>query len=477
MKNIVIRALGTKKNLFILCITALMAGVVNVKAEMAPIYYEGFSRCFDEEGENYGYTGGNDNQWGGDIAKAIVIYQDAPEWTFTYCNAGFQCLKVGTSTKQGAAQTPFIACEGEAVLSFRVAPWEGDSLFYVAIQGGQTDDSCAFELKQHQWRTVTIRIADITSGIQITFSSLYKHRFFLDDVCVRPADPTDGAIRTLEGSSVDFGYVGKNYQAMQRVLHVEGANLSGNISATLAEGEPDLFQLSTTSLPDTGGELTITCLPGASAGDMHGCYLYLRGKDNKTQQQVEKRITLLLEVGTLNLQGAGTKPDPYTCADVILLATNEGTVWTKTYYWVTGYVLGGVKRYQDTYDGISYTDTLSLVLAASPDETDDTKYVTVQISGNARAALNVLENPDLIGQQIKVQGLLLNDNANPYYLGKPGVRDVRTDAQYERPAKEPLAIDQITNEQSPITNKVIRDGRLLIIRGDKTYTITGQLVK
>lgn len=456
---------------------AVMAGVATVKAEMAPIYYEGFSRCFDEEDENYGYTGGNDNQWGGDIAKAVVIYQDAPEWTFTYCNAAFQCLKVGTSTKQGAATTPFIACEGEAVLSFRVAPWEGDSLFYVAIQGGLTTDSCVFELKQHRWRTVTIHISDITTGIRLTFSSTNKHRFFLDDVCVRPADPTVGAIRTLEGSSVDFGYVGKNYQAMQRVLHVEGANLTGTISATLAEGETDLFQLSTASLPAIGGELTITCLPGASAGDMHGCYLYLRGKDNKTQQQVEKRITLQLEVGTLHLQGAGTKPDPYTCADVILLAANEGTVWTGTYYWVTGYVLGGVKRYQDAYDGISYTDTLSLVLAATSDETNDAKYVTVQIRGNARAALNVLENPELIGQQIKVQGLLLNNNANPYYLGKPGVQDVRSDAQYERPAKELQDLEQITNEQSPITNKVIRDGRLLILRGNHTYTLTGQLVK
>lgn len=454
---------------------AAMAGMMAVKAEMAPIYYEGFSHCFDEEDENYGYTGGNDNLWGGDIAKAQVIYQDAPEWTFTYCNGAYQCLKVGTSTKQGAAQTPFIACEGEAVLSFRVAPWEGDSLFYVTIQGGQTNDSCAFELKQHRWRTVTIRISDITSGIRITFSSTNKHRFFLDDVCVRPADPTDGAIRTLEGSSIDFGFVGRNYTAMQRVLHVEGANLTGTISATLAEGEPDLFQLSTASLPAIGGELTITCLPGASAGNMHGCYLYLRGKDNKTQQQVEKRITLQLEVGTLNLQGAGTKPDPYTCADVILLAANVGTVWTETYYWVTGYVLGGVKRYQDTYDGISYTDTLSLVLAATPDETDDNKYVTVQISGNARAALNVKDNPELIGQQIKVQGLLLNNNANPYYLGKPGVQDVRSDAQYERPEKEPQAIE---NQKSEIINqKFLKDGQILILRGDKTYTLTGQRVE
>ena len=462
-----------KKLLVVLLV--VMTGVMTIKAEMAPIYYEGFSNCYDEEDENYGYTGGNDNQWGGDIAKAVVIYQDAPEWTFTYCNAGYQCLKVGTSTKQGLAKTPLIACEGEAVLTFRVAPWEGDSIFYVSIQGGLTTDSCMFNLKQHQWKTVTIHITDITSGIRLTFSSTNKHRFFLDDVCVRPADPTVGAIRTQEGSMVDFGLVGANYAAMQRTLHVEGANLTGNITASLAEGEPALFQLSTATLPATGGELTITCLPGAASGDMHGCYLYLRGRDSNTSQQVEKRVTIKVEVLSLNLQGAGTQPDPYTCQDVILLAANEGTVWTETYYWVTGYVIGGVKRYQDMYDGISMTDTLSLVLAANPGETDATKYVTVQISGNARAALNVKDNPELVGQQIKVQGLLLNNNANPLYLGKPGVRDVRTDAQYERPAKGTTAVPFImTNARS---RKILRDGQIFILRGDQIYTMTGQEVK
>ena len=445
-----------------------------MKAEMSPIYYEGFSRCYDEEDENYGYTGGNDNQWGGDIAKAVVIYQDAPEWTFTYCNAGYQCLKVGTSSKQGSAQTPLIPCEGEAVLTFRVAPWEGDSIFYVAIQGGLTTDSCMFELKQHQWKTVTIHITDITSGIRMTFSSTNKHRFFLDDVCVRPADPTVGAIRTQEGSTVDFGLVGSSYSAMQRVLHVEGANLTGNITATLAEGEPSLFQLSTATLPAMGGELTITCLPGATAGNAHGCFLYLRGTDANTQQQVEKRIALTVEVLSLSLQGAGTRPDPYTCQDVILLAATPETVWTKTYYWVTGYVIGGVKRYQDTYDGISMTDTLSLVLAATPNETDDSKYVLVQIEGNARAALNVKANPELVGKQIKVQGLLLNDKANPYYLGKPGVRNVRTDAQYERPEKE---VTPITNTTTvPQSRKILRNGQIYIIRGEKIYTLQGAVM-
>lgn len=324
---------------------------------------------------------------------------------------------------------------------------------------------------------MTIRIADITSGIKITFSSLYKHRFFLDDVCVRPADPTDGVIRVAEGATIDFGLVGRYYAAQQRTIHIEGANLSGNITATLADGETNLFQLSEASLPAEGGELTVTLKRGASES-MHGCYLCLRGKDSKTNEQVEKKVTLVVEVASLELEGSGTKPDPYTCGDVILLADNEGTVWTGTYYWVTGYVIGGVKRYQDAYDGISMTDSLSLVLAAKPNETDDNKYVTVQISDNARAALNVVDNPELVGQQIKVQGLLLNDNANPLYLGKPGVRNVRTDAQYVRPDKE--APQSIENTAQPMMKgrKMLIDGKLFIEMPDGTcYTSIGQKIR
>ena len=36
---------------------------------------------------------------------------------------------------------------------------------------------------------------------------------------------------------------------------------------------------------------------------------------------------------------------------------------------------------------------------------------------------------------------------------------------------------EITNDPSPITNKIIKDNQLLILRGDKVYTITGQEVK
>lgn len=459
-----------KKFIVLLVATWMVAGL---QAQVEPLFSETFDRCIDAEDENYGYTGGNDEQWGGDIAKAQVIYTDNKnEWDFTYCNGAYQCLKVGTSSKQGAASTPVIACTGEAVLSFRVAPWEGDSLFYISISGGTTTDPTAYELAKHKWTDITVRISDIKGSLKITFSSLYKHRFFLDDVVVMPADPNAGAIRTDVGSMLDFGLVGKNYNSQQRTIAVTGANLTGNISATIENDADNLFRVSASSLPAEGGALTITCVSGGSA-DMHGAFLMLRGKDAKTQEQVEKRVTLLVEVATVSLEGSGTKPDPFTVNDVHTIA-DYSLAWSGTYYWCTGYILGGVKRYQDQFDGISYTDTLSLVLATTPDETDMDKIVTVQISHDARMALNVKDHPELIGKRVKVQGLLVNDKGNPLYLGKDGIRNVSTESQYEIEGDE-SSIEVV--KQDVRGTKVLREGVLYIERDGCIYTITGERVK
>ena len=459
-----------KKFIVLLVATWMVAGL---QAQVEPLFSETFDRCIDAEDENYGYTGGNDEQWGGDIAKAQVIYTDNKnEWNFTYCNGAYQCLKVGTSSKQGAATTPVIACTGEAVLTFRVAPWEGDSLFYISISGGSTTDPTAFELAKHKWTDITVRISDIKGSLKITFSSQYKHRFFLDDVVVMPADPNAGAIRTDVGSMLDFGLVGKNYNSQQRTIDVTGANLSGTISATIENDADNLFRVSASSLPTEGGELIITCVSGGSA-DMHGAYLMLRGKDAKTQEQVEKRVTLLVEVATVSLEGSGTKPDPFTVNDVHTIA-DYSLAWSGTYYWCTGYILGGVKRYQDQFDGISYTDTLSLVLATTPDETDMDKIATVQISHDARMALNVKDHPELIGKRVKVQGLLVNDKGNPLYLGKDGIRNVSTESQYEIEGDE-SSIEVV--KQDVRGTKVLREGVLYIERDGCIYTITGERVK
>ena len=38
-------------------------------------------------------------------------------------------------------------------------------------------------------------------------------------------------------------------------------------------------------------------------------------------------------------------------------------------------------------------------------------------------------------------------------------------------------LEQITNDQSPITHKILHNGQIYILRGDKAYTITGQVVR
>ena len=42
---------------------------------------------------------------------------------------------------------------------------------------------------------------------------------------------------------------------------------------------------------------------------------------------------------------------------------------------------------------------------------------------------------------------------------------------------QPSDIDQASNDQSPITSKVIKNGQIFILRGDRTYTLTGLEVR
>ena len=118
------------------------------------------------------------------------------------------------------------------------------------------------------------------------------------------------------------------------------------------------------------------------------------------------------------------------------------------------------------------------MLADDPNETNENKYVTVQISENARAALNVVDNPELVGQQIKVQGTLLKGGSNPspYYLGKPGVRDVRTDAQYVKPGMPESIVE--SRETRFESRKLIIDGQVLIEMSDGSrYNVLGTRVR
>lgn len=474
-----------KKNvlfLVVLCVSMVLGRTMS--AQDVILFYESFDRCIgygtpgSDDYEDMGYTGGNDNQFSGNIATGVVL-TDNQNWTDSYAYGAYQCVKVGHSKYAGHVTTPTISCTGDVVLTFRAAPWTGDSLMNIQVTGG-TPDKAAFELKKNKWTDIRVNITDVTSGVKIKFFSVNKHRFFLDDVTLLPPDPDEPAIRLMSSPLVDLGFLGKNYTTQYANVQVVGTNLSSNISVSFTHNDGYYFAASMRSLSSEGGKLTVSFGEGAPA-KRYSATIELSAT-GKNGTKVTKKINIGAEVSALDLEGSGKRMDPYTVKDVILLANNPGTVWWSTLYWVQGYVLGAVKRYNtDKFDGVCTNDKTSLVLAGAPDETNYDKIATVElVSGDARDALNVVDNPQLIGQVVKVCGELLNDKANPLYLEKPGVRNVKYDYQYVRPwdQDEPEEYDPTALEQSQefktANGKIIRNGHLFILRDGKIYSVTGQ---
>ena len=469
---------------------------VCVSAQDVVLFYESFDQCIGygtpgtDDYEDMGYTGGNDNQFSGNIATGVIL-PDNSNWQSDFAYGAYECAKVGHSKYAGHVTTPIISCTGDVVLTFRAAPWEGDSLMNIQVTGG-TPDKAAFELKKNDWTKIRVNITDVTSGVKIRFFSVNKHRFFLDDVTLLPPDPDEPAIRLMSSPLVDLGFLGKNYTKQYANVQVVGTNLSSGITVNFSHNDGPYFGASMRSLSSEGGKLTVSFGEGAKAGTYSATIeLSATGKNGA---KVTKKINIDAEVSELDLEGSGTRMDPYTVNDVILLANTPETVWSNRLYWAKGYVLGAVKRYNnDQFNGVCDNDKTSLVLAGAPDETNYDKVATVElVSGDARNALNVVDNPQLIGQMVKVWGELLNDKANPLYLQKPGVRNVKNNDQYVRPwdQDEPEEYDPTGGErpESKVEsqkskgasehsgNKIIRNGQMYIIRDGKVYSVEGSLV-
>lgn len=100
---------------------------------------------------------------------------------------------------------------------------------------------------------------------------------------------------------------------------------------------------------------------------------------------------------------------------------------TDKYYWVTGYIVGCVNT-TDTDRSCTdqtaafvepFESQTNLLLAATPDCTDYTRCISLQLpSGAVRNALNLNQNPTNLGRQVTVRGYI------DKYLGIPGLRSL-----------------------------------------------------
>ena len=120
--------------------------------------------------------------------------------------------------------------------------------------------------------------------------------------------------------------------------------------------------------------------------------------------------------GPGTLEGDGSRENPYTANDVILLGI-ENSDGQK--YWVKDYIVGVVNSNYE-YVFTSSTDVATnLTMSSNVDASNESECIPVQLPpGDIRTALNLADNPGNYQQEVLLYGTL------EAYFRKAGVKDV-----------------------------------------------------
>ena len=144
------------------------------------IFYESFDGT---EG-----TGGNDNLWSGQIANTTAVAYDNEGWTTENVYAANKCIKLGTGSKLGTAETPTITLTaGQAyTLTFKAAAWNANNektTLNLSATGATLSEE-SIELTKGAWTdyTVVVTATEAAANIKWEASNASSNRFFLDEV-------------------------------------------------------------------------------------------------------------------------------------------------------------------------------------------------------------------------------------------------------------------------------------------------------
>lgn len=114
-------------------------------------------------------------------------------------------------------------------------------------------------------------------------------------------------------------------------------------------------------------------------------------------------------------QGDGTKESPYTVTQAIALNNPGSTAW------VEGYIVGWVEGADistGSHFSVPATNAANVLIAASPNETDYTKCMPIQLvyGTDARTKINLVDNAGNLGKLLKIEGQLTA------YFKLPGIK-------------------------------------------------------
>ena len=123
--------------------------------------------------------------------------------------------------------------------------------------------------------------------------------------------------------------------------------------------------------------------------------------------------------------GDGSENSPYSPSQVVAMNPSSTTTATRTGVWVKGYIVGYMPTggsstlLSGTVFGVTGdVANTNLVIAPTPDETNPSKCVGIQLpTGTLRTALNLKDHPENIGKTLSVKGDVMK------YCGGPGVKN------------------------------------------------------
>lgn len=146
-----------------------------------------------------------------------------------------------------------------------------------------------------------------------------------------------------------------------------------------------------------------------------GKYMGACGVLDNNGSTSEWKIEGVTPEGATIPDGDGQKVSPYNVNQVISGAATGSSVW------VSGYIVGWIadKTFDTAQFNPNATVNTNLLLAATPDETELTRCIPIQLpAGAVRTALNLVDHPENYKQKVSLLGSIEK------YFGQMGVKTV-----------------------------------------------------
>lgn len=172
-----------------------------------------------------------------------------------------------------------------------------------------------------------------------------------------------------------------------------------------------------------GGE-KFTAEDEIKVGDKVVVFGTLAFKNNVPQLANSKIVSLNGETPTpIELEGDGTENNPFTVADIIKInpTSKDSNTDYPDKYWVKGYVVGysTSNALKPVFNATDADTQTNIILGPTAECQEIAECIPVQLpTGAVRSALNLKDNPTLLGQEVKVYGNIYS------YFSVPGLRNI-----------------------------------------------------